>query len=66
MSDGGLAQEPLPPTATCDHSRLSLAIHRLGERTMKMSMESFPIGQEMDVTYPNFKVSLTLLSGTRN
>jgi predicted SnoaL-like aldol condensation-catalyzing enzyme len=32
---------------------------------MKMSMESFPIGQEMDVTYPNFKVSLTLLSGTQ-
>ncbi len=30
-----------------------------------MSMESFPIGQEMDVTYPNFKVSLTLLSGTQ-
>jgi predicted SnoaL-like aldol condensation-catalyzing enzyme len=30
-----------------------------------MSMEGFPIGQEMDVTYPNFKVSLTLLSGTQ-
>jgi predicted SnoaL-like aldol condensation-catalyzing enzyme len=30
-----------------------------------MSMEGFPIGQEMDVTYPYFKVSLTLLSGTQ-
>jgi hypothetical protein len=30
-----------------------------------MSMEGFPIGQEMDVTYPNFKVSLTPLSGTQ-
>lgn len=30
-----------------------------------MSMERFPIGQEMDVTYPNFKVSLTLLSATQ-
>jgi predicted SnoaL-like aldol condensation-catalyzing enzyme len=30
-----------------------------------MSMEGFPIGQEMDVTYPNFKASLTLLSGTQ-
>ena len=29
-----------------------------------MSMERFPIGQEMDVTYPNFKVSLTLESAT--
>ncbi|GLS41569.1 hypothetical protein GCM10010869_71660 [Mesorhizobium tianshanense] len=32
---------------------------------MKMSVERFPIGQEMDVTYPNFKVSLTLLSVTQ-
>jgi predicted SnoaL-like aldol condensation-catalyzing enzyme len=32
---------------------------------MKMSMESFPIGQEMDVTYPNFKVTLRLLSSTQ-
>lgn len=30
-----------------------------------MSMERFPIGQEMDVTYPNFDVSLTLLSATQ-
>lgn len=30
-----------------------------------MSMEGFPIGQEIDVTYPEFKVSLTLLSSTR-
>ncbi|TWI39132.1 putative SnoaL-like aldol condensation-catalyzing enzyme [Mesorhizobium tianshanense] len=30
-----------------------------------MSVERFPIGQEMDVTYPNFKVSLTLLSVTQ-
>lgn len=30
-----------------------------------MSMEHFPIGQAMDVTYPNFKVSLTLLSLTQ-
>jgi len=27
-----------------------------------MSIDLFPIGLEMDVTYPNFKVSLTLLS----
>jgi predicted SnoaL-like aldol condensation-catalyzing enzyme len=32
---------------------------------MKISMESFSLGHEMDVTYPNFKVSLTLLSGTQ-
>ncbi len=30
-----------------------------------MSVERFPIGQEMDVTYPNFKVSLALLSATQ-
>lgn len=30
-----------------------------------MSLERFPIGQEMDVVYPNFKVSLALLSTTR-
>lgn len=30
-----------------------------------MSMNRFPVGQEMDVTYPNFKVSLTLLSVTQ-
>jgi predicted SnoaL-like aldol condensation-catalyzing enzyme len=30
-----------------------------------MSLERFPIGQEMDVTYPNFKVSLSLLSVTQ-
>ncbi|CDM62531.1 hypothetical protein LPU83_pLPU83d_1161 (plasmid) [Rhizobium favelukesii] len=30
-----------------------------------MSVERFPIGQEMDVTYPNFKVSQTLLSVTQ-
>lgn len=27
-----------------------------------MSMERFPVGQQMDVTYPDFTVSLTLLS----
>lgn len=30
-----------------------------------MSIQRFPVGQEMDVTYPNFKVSLTLLSDTQ-
>jgi predicted SnoaL-like aldol condensation-catalyzing enzyme len=30
-----------------------------------MSKQLFPVGQEMDVTYPNFKVSLTLLSATQ-
>ncbi|TCU21357.1 hypothetical protein EV130_111214 [Rhizobium azibense] len=30
-----------------------------------MSVEHFPIGQEMDVAYPNFKVSQTLLSVTQ-
>jgi predicted SnoaL-like aldol condensation-catalyzing enzyme len=30
-----------------------------------MSVERFPIGQEMDVTNPNFKVSLALLSATQ-
>jgi hypothetical protein len=30
-----------------------------------MSMERFPVGQEMDVTYPDFAVSLTLLSATQ-
>ncbi|UVO49932.1 nuclear transport factor 2 family protein [Sphingomonas sp. SUN019] len=30
-----------------------------------MTMEHFPIGQEMDVAYPNFEVSLTLLSATQ-
>ena len=30
-----------------------------------MSMERFPVGQEMDVTYPNFKVSLTLQSAAQ-
>jgi predicted SnoaL-like aldol condensation-catalyzing enzyme len=32
---------------------------------MKMSMDRFPIGLEMDVSYPNFQVSLTLLSVTQ-
>jgi predicted SnoaL-like aldol condensation-catalyzing enzyme len=32
---------------------------------MNMSIENFPIGQEMDVTYPAFKVSLTLQSKTQ-
>lgn len=27
-----------------------------------MSIDNFPVGQEMDVTYPNFKVSLKLIS----
>ena len=30
-----------------------------------MSVEHFPVGQQMDVTYPNFKVSLALLSATQ-
>ena len=30
-----------------------------------MSMNCFPIGLEMDVTYPNFQVSLTLLSANQ-
>lgn len=30
-----------------------------------MSLERFPIGQEMDVTYPDFRVSLALLSATQ-
>lgn len=30
-----------------------------------MSMDRFPIGLEMDVSYPDFQVSLTLLSSTR-
>lgn len=30
-----------------------------------MSMERFPIGLQMDVSYPNFRVSLTLLSVTQ-
>lgn len=30
-----------------------------------MSTQPFPVGQEMDVTYPDFKVSLTLLSATQ-
>jgi predicted SnoaL-like aldol condensation-catalyzing enzyme len=30
-----------------------------------MSMERFPVGQEMNVTYPNFNVSLTLQSATQ-
>jgi predicted SnoaL-like aldol condensation-catalyzing enzyme len=32
---------------------------------MMMAAQNFPIGQEMDVTYPNFTVSLTLLSATQ-
>jgi hypothetical protein len=32
---------------------------------MKMSIDRFPIGLEMDVSYPNFQVSLTLLSLTQ-
>jgi len=31
----------------------------------EMSMKRFPIGLEMDVSYPNFQVSLTLLSATQ-
>jgi hypothetical protein len=30
-----------------------------------MSIDRFPIGLEMDVSYPTFQVSLTLLSGIR-
>jgi predicted SnoaL-like aldol condensation-catalyzing enzyme len=30
-----------------------------------MSMRHFPVGLEMDVSYPNFQVSLTLLSATQ-
>jgi len=30
-----------------------------------MPLNRFPIGQEMDVSYPSFQVSLTLLSGTQ-
>lgn len=30
-----------------------------------MSAQSFPIGQKMDVTYPNFTASLTLMSATQ-
>lgn len=30
-----------------------------------MTVESFPIGQEMNVAYPSFEVSLTLLSATQ-
>jgi predicted SnoaL-like aldol condensation-catalyzing enzyme len=37
---------------------------RLAEGIQKMSMEGFPVGQEMDVTYPAFKVHLTLRSAT--
>jgi Asp-tRNA(Asn)/Glu-tRNA(Gln) amidotransferase A subunit family amidase len=32
---------------------------------MKMSAERFAIGQDMDVSYPNFQVSLTRLSVTQ-
>jgi len=32
---------------------------------MTMPMNRFPVGAELDVTYPAFKVSLTLLSGTQ-
>ncbi len=32
---------------------------------MELSAERFPIGQEMDVTYPSFKVTLALLSATQ-
>lgn len=35
------------------------------KRTVKISKEHFPVGQEMDVTYPDFLVSLTLLSATQ-
>ena len=41
------------------------AIHHLREGTTTMSMDRFPIGLEMDVSYPNFQVSLTLLSTTQ-
>ena len=30
-----------------------------------MSMDSLPVGLEMDVSYPDFQVSLTLLSVTQ-
>lgn len=29
---------------------------------MKISMDRFPVGLEMDVTYPDFQVSLVLVS----
>lgn len=32
---------------------------------MKVSMHGFPVGLEMDVSYPDFQVSLTLLSATQ-
>lgn len=32
---------------------------------MTMSMDRFPVGLEMDVSYPDFQVSLTLLSVTQ-
>src|SRR5687768_10263285 len=47
------------------HPRPGRTTHRFQRRTMRMSVERFPIGQEIDVTYPNFKVSLALLSATR-
>ncbi|WP_199525677.1 MULTISPECIES: nuclear transport factor 2 family protein [unclassified Herbaspirillum] len=35
---------------------------RFMERKIKMSLDRFPVGQEMDVAYPAFNVSLSLLS----
>lgn len=32
---------------------------------MKLSMDRFPVGLEMDISYPDFQVSLTLVSETR-
>lgn len=32
---------------------------------MTMSMDGFPVGMEMDVAYPDFQVSLTLLFATQ-
>jgi hypothetical protein len=47
------------------HGQFSRANHRSIEMTIKMSIDRFPIGLEMDVSYPTFQVSLTLLSVTQ-
>lgn len=38
-------------------------VHRI--RTMNLSIDHFPVGLELDVSYPNFTASLSLLSTTQ-
>ncbi|WP_189644361.1 hypothetical protein [Mesorhizobium sp. M9A.F.Ca.ET.002.03.1.2] len=52
----------LLPTIAPDCNQLSRALCHLKGVTKRMSMDRFPVGLEMDVTYSNFQVSLTLMS----